>query len=105
MTTPLYYYATGLAIEGDYYTDGEGTPEHLVFYGYLRHQGEDDGPYIIKLSDDLDKTQTGTVPMNFGVVRNNIYRISIEKINERQHMEINIKVKKWDPFTHEVIYM
>ncbi len=105
LTTPLYYYATGLAIEGDYYTDGEGTPEHLVFYGYLRHQGEDDGPYIIKLSDDLDKTQTGTVPMNFGVVRNNIYRISIEKINERQHMEINIKVKKWDPFTHEVIYM
>ena len=43
--------------------------------------------------------------MNFGVVRNNIYRISIDRIDEKNNMQLNIKVKKWDVFTHEVIYM
>ena len=41
--------------------------------------------------------------MNFGIVRNNIYRVSVDKIKEGNTLEI--KVKMWDKFTHEVIYM
>lgn len=115
--SPLYYYATGVAIEGDYYTDGEDVPEHRIYYGFLRHQGEGSSSqdtYDIYTKDDFaDVTKLvgnqGT-PMNFSVVRNNIYRISIEKITEKQKDEdpkitIHIKVKKWDIFTHDIIYM
>lgn len=110
--SPLYYYATGLAIEGDYYPKGSAADKskvtHLIYYGYLRHQGEPSGaePYTIKAAIDLDKEQTGAadVAMNFGVVRNNIYRISIDQITEKD-IQLRITVKKWDTFTHDIIHM
>ena len=109
-TSPLYYYATGLCIEGDYYKDGTGEPDHYVYYGYLRHQGEQaSGSYTIK--ETLDPDEHGAFPMNFGVVRNNIYRISIDEIapktteEEKPGITLQIKVKKWDTFTHSMIYM
>jgi hypothetical protein len=48
----------------------------------------------------------GTTPaMKFGIVRNNIYRVSIGRIDEKGTLELKIKVKKWDPFIHDFIYM
>ncbi len=107
--SPLYYYATGLAIEGYYYAgdDANKTPTRYVYVGYLRHQGESSASYPALEAGSLVKTLTGssTVAMNFGVVRNNIYRVRINKINEKGEMELKIKVKKWDPYVHAYIYM
>lgn len=113
-SSSLYYYATGVAIEGDYYTKnatGGYEREHRVYYGYLRHRGEQMKPgettYKIKAVDGLEKnlpSNTG-VAMNFGVVRNNIYRISIDEITDKNNIVLQIKVKKWDEFIHDTIYM
>ena len=122
--SPLYYYATGLRIEGDYYeegwenetvADGAQNPKvtHLIYYGFLRHQGENTtGTYEIYSKEYLEENKdklVGKHPMNFGVVRNNIYRISIDRITERGNeppqITWEIKVKKWDKFTHDTIYM
>lgn len=110
--SPLYYCATGLRIEGDYYKAGESAPsKHLTYYGYLRHQGEGSGNYDIVTSDRLDERAIGsqTTAMNYGVVRNNIYRISIESITEKKDDEPEVKlrivVKNWDVFTHSEITM
>jgi len=46
-----------------------------------------------------------TTAMKFGVVRNNIYRISINSIDKKGSLDLSIKVKKWDTFTHDWIYM
>lgn len=108
----LYYYATGLCIEGDYYKDGKST--HYTYYGFLRHQGEGGSAYYaMKTREELEAEKTslaGKFAMNFSVVRNNIYRISIESISEKKQEEdpkitLRIVVKNWDVFTHETIYM
>lgn len=117
-TTPLYYYATGLAFEGYYYkknatTDASGKVtggERKVFYHYLRHQGEQDAAYQALTNKTLDETTTcpASRAMNFGIVRNNIYRVNIESIssdNDNLFVRILIKVKKWDKFVHAPIYM
>ena len=103
----LYYQATGIAIEGYYYKGGlSATPTRKVYYGYLRHQGDADSYDILTTNDTSEKS--ATTPMNIGVVRNNIYRIwigSIQKEQEDIKVTLNIKVKKWDKFEHETIYM
>ena len=106
----LYDYATGLAIEGDYYKGGlSGTKSHIVYYGFLRHQGESSStPYAAyPMTTDLTTlkamTCNGSYPMNYSIVRNNIYRVSIESITPKG--SLLIKVKKWDPFIHDYIYM
>lgn len=113
--SPLYYYATGVAIEGDYYTKNATTgnyeSEHRVYYGFLRHRGEKSGIYQIQAetafadNKENDFSAINNTPMNFGVVRNNIYRISIDRITEKKDLELTIRVKKWDKFTHDIIYM
>ena len=120
----LYNYATGLRIEGNYYMEGwkTATPnsdgsnpkvEHLVYYGFLRHEGTGSS-YPIYTKEDLeakkdDNELKNTFPMNFGVVRNNIYRISIDKITEREQKDPEITwrimVKNWDRFEHKTIFM
>jgi len=113
--SPLYYYATGIAIEGDYYIgnvkDDATKREHRIYFGYIRHQGDKSTSYEALLPSDLN-TETLTSeanPMNFGIVRNNIYRISIDKVHEKvdetPKVTLKIKVKKWDKFEHEPIYM
>ena len=110
LSSPLYYYATGVAIEGYYYKDGQGTGEYRVYYGFLRHQGEgSSSTYTINTKEDFVGKENELVgdqktAMNFSVVRNNIYRISIDKITE-QGIELKIIVKEWDKFTHDMIYM
>lgn len=107
-TSPLYYYATGIAIEGYYYQsdDATKTPTRFVYVGYLRHHDSLDS-YGVEFAETLDKTKTCDAAkiMNFGVVRNNIYRVSIHKVNEKSSLELSIKVKKWDPYIHDYIYM
>ena len=112
-TSHLKKYATGLAITGHYYkkeSDGTYTDKgERTYYGYLRHQGESTSAYPAKSFAALSDDETASVPMNFGIVRNNIYRVSIESIapetDETPTVTLNIKVKKWDLFTHAPIYM
>jgi hypothetical protein len=107
-TSLLYYNATGLAFEGYYYVDGDATRgERCVYYHYLRHQGESDEPYQALQASELSTEATcgSETPMKYGIVRNNLYRVSVSGINSKTNLTIKIKVKKWDPFTHEVIYM
>ena len=115
-STPYYYYATGLAFEGYYYKNGATTGgQRRVYYHFIRHQGEKETAYDAMTATDLedfDKNSTignnGT-PMNFGIVRNNIYRIQIGSIKADEDDEVkvtlHIKVKKWDLFEHDTIYM
>ena len=103
----LYNFATGIAIIGYYYKNGSGTGTRYVYLGYLRHQGDaasyEIQPYTTPLATDATM---GTTPaMNFGIVRNNIYRVSINSIDKKGSIELKIKVKKWDPFIHDYIYM
>ena len=106
-TSKLFYYATGVAIIGYYYVNGTGTGTRYVYLGYLRHQGDaesyDIQPYTTPLA--ADATMGSTPAMKFGVVRNNIYRVSINSIDKKGTLELSIKVKKWDTFTHSWIYM
>ena len=115
----LYYYATGIIIEGDYYTDNDPTKkEHRVYYGFLRHASKTLAPnaYDALLSTDFDTPDKIAAlknvhpvdtdsPMHFGVVRNNIYRIHVNKVYQRGGMSLKIKVKEWDVFHHKEIAM
>jgi len=105
-SSPLYYYATGLAFEGYYYVNGAKTDgERRVYYHYLRHQGDAESYTAVKSPLDKSVTCGSTTPMSYGVVRNNIYRVSIGGITPDDRLILNIKVKKWDKFEHATIYM
>ena len=103
--SPLYYHATGIAVEGYYYKGGltDSNPDRYVYYGYLRHQGEGES-YDILTSNETTEVSSAT-PMNFGIVRNNIYRVWIGGIDNKRNLTLRIVVKKWDKFTHAPIYM
>ena len=106
-TSKLYYYATGVAIIGYYYVNGTGTGTRYVYLGYMSHQGDAESYDINPSSIPLGTTDAmgGVTAMKYGIVRNNIYRVCINRIDEKNNMQLNIKVKKWDTFTHDVIYM
>lgn len=116
--SPLYFYATGLAFEGYYFAASGNSEQHIagerkVFYHYLRHQGEQDAAYQALTTEELEETKATklcptSLAMNFGIVRNNIYRVSIESITPDEtgiKVTLLIKVKKWDKFVHTPIYM
>jgi len=102
----LYYNATGIAFEGYYFHNGShASGVRKVYYHYLRHQGESSSAYQALQSPLSKDAACGATPaMNFGVVRNNIYRIEISSLTE-EVLNLKIKVKKWDKFEHDVIYM
>ena len=112
--SPLYYYATGIAIEGDYYIGDNTTDatkrEHRVYFGYIRHQGDAEA-YDALLPTQLDATlkTSDQKPMNFGIVRNNIYRISIDKVIEKTldapRLKIKIEETKWRHVDNPTIYI
>lgn len=109
-TSQLKKYATGLAFVGDYYKKGNtGTTrdEIRTYYHFLRHQGENStGVYQAKKwSEITDDDVCGFTPMNFGIVRNNIYRVDIEGFTPSGGIMLKIKVKKWDKFEHKPIYL
>lgn len=103
----LYYHATGVAIIGYYYVNGTGTGTRYVYLGYLSHQGDaesyDIQPYTTPLAT-VD-AMGGITAMKYGMVRNNIYRVCINSIDSKGTLDLSIKVKKWDTFTHSWIYM
>ena len=105
----LKKYATGLAFEVKYYASASATPVTRVYYHYLRHQGEKEtGSYPAKLWADLSDTETGssTVSMNHGIVRNNIYRVSIESFSDVDGtIKINIEEKHWRHVDNPTIYI
>lgn len=108
-TSHLYKYATGLCLQGDIYKNGDaskGPAVTVTVYGYLRHQQEGMGlePYLIT-ETPLDGIAAGDKVMNFGTVRNNIYRVSIDKIKDKGAIILKLKVKKWDEFLHKEIYI
>jgi hypothetical protein len=113
--SPLYYYATGIAIEGDYYIGNNTTDatkrEHRIYFGYIRHQGESAASYDALLPSELSSSvmTSSTYPMNFGIVRNNIYRISIDKVLEKTEeapkLKIKIEEEKWRHVEHPSIYI
>lgn len=113
--SPLYYYATGIVIEGDYYIGNNTTDaskrEHRVYFGYIRHQGESSEAYDALLPSELDTSvkTSSSKPMNFGIVRNNIYRISIDKVTEKMPEEprliIKIEETRWRHVDNPAIYI
>ena len=106
--SPLKTYATGLAITGSYYTSTGEFIARKTFYGYLRHQGEPStGSYRAYEYSDLSTTATvGSTPMNFSVVRNNIYRVSIESINPLDgRLSLKLAVHDWRNVEHPTIYL
>lgn len=112
-STPLYTYATGVAIEGDYYVGGDLTAAPTatrVYIGYLMHQSGS-ATYTPFMSNDanMQSAVPSTTPMNYGVVRNNIYRISIESITPEEPAGPKIKIKieeeKWRHVDNPTIYI
>ncbi len=115
-TSPLKKYATGLAFIGKFYESSSTTDEQAVtrtYYTYLRHQGESNETYKAwqwnELGDNWTQNSyngatTAGPAMNFGIVRNNIYRVSVVSITD-EGIQLLIKVKHWDRFEHTPIYM
>jgi len=102
----LKKYATGLAFEVKYYPSADDEPTTCVYYHYLRHQGElSTGSYQAKQWADLSDTETGssTVSMNHGIVRNNIYRVSIDIVQGT--IKIIIEEEKWRHVDNPTIYI
>ena len=104
--SPLKAYATGIAINVAYYHKGASTPFlKKVLYGFLRHNGEGTSSYPTYewsgINDAL-KGAAGT-PMNFGVVRNNIYRVSL--VPSFGKIKLKIAVHDWREVTHPAVYL
>lgn len=108
----LKKYATGIAFEANYYANPDATPIRRVYYHYLRHQGElSTGNYQAHQWSDLSADESMSshnplVPMNYGVVRNNIYRISIEGFSTVEGtIKIKIEEKHWRHVDNPTIYI
>ena len=106
----LYYHATGIAIIGYYYQNGTGTGTRYVYLSYLRHQGDaatyNVQPYTTPLATDA--TMGSTTSMLYGVVRNNIYRISINSVTitpDAPRLKIKIEETKWRHVDNPTIYI
>ncbi len=110
-TSYLKNYATGIAFTGEYYPNGiDGTHETRTYYHYIRHQGEktgvNDDIYNAKQWSDLavDEASTANTPMNIGIVRNNIYRISIKGEGEGT-LQVVVQETKWRHVDNPTIYL
>lgn len=100
-------YSTGLIFRGTYYTNaqwdvtnnkpnGGETGETKTYVYYIRHCTH---------GDYTSDTETDTShPMLHGIVRNNIYRIKINKVLENG-IEWKILVKPWALYRHSDIIM
>lgn len=92
-------YATALEFTGEYISNGTSKGESKVTY-YIRHS-------------DPNDNAAETSPMKYGIVRNNIYRVKVSKVNKQDPaipegsalLDLNIKVKKWHVKTHSDIVM
>jgi hypothetical protein len=108
-TSPLKKYATGLAFEIKYYVSATATPVTRVYYHYLRHQGElSTGSYQTYQWGELSSDATcGSSPsMKYGIVRNNIYRVTVSGFTpEEGDLKITIEEKHWRHVDNPTIYI
>lgn len=105
----LKKYATGIAFTGEYYSSGiDGPHETRTYYHYIRHQGDkaEDDTYKAKQWNELadDEVCTVNIPMNIGIVRNNIYRISIKGDGEGT-LQVIVQETKWRHVDNPIIYI
>ena len=106
----LYYHATGIAIVGYYYQGGTGTGKRYVYLGYMRHQGNAASYDVSPSTSPLGTTDMmpNSPAMNFGVVRNNIYRVSINSVTitpDAPRLKIKIEEEKWRHVDNPTIYI
>ena len=98
-------YSTGLIFKGKYYEPSEwDTANKQPTTGATGTEKE--YTYTIRHSDP-NGTGPSTVPMYYGIVRNNIYRVRIDGITGKgpDGMKITLNVRKWATYTHEVTTM
>lgn len=87
---PVASYATALRLKGFYLKDGTSTYTEKTYTYYIRHA-------------DPNNTNAEAVPMKYGIVRNNVYRISINRVNSLGVMII--ETKDWITKELPPIYM
>lgn len=93
-------YATALEFTGEYMSNGTTSKGEATVTYYIRHS-------------DPNDNAAETSPMKYGIVRNNIYRVKVSKVNKQDPaipdgkalLDLNIKVKKWHVKTHSEIVM
>lgn len=94
-------YSTGLIFKGKYYESSEWDAiQHSPIAGAKCIDKE--YTYTIRHSDP-NGTGPSTVPMYYGIVRNNIYRVRIDGITGKgpDGMKITLNVRKWATYTHD----
>ena len=94
-------YSTGLIFKGKYYEPSEwDTANKQPTTGATGTEKE--YTYTIRHSDP-NGTGPSTVPMYYGIVRNNIYRVRIDGITGKgsDGMKITLNVRKWATYTHD----
>ena len=110
--SPLKTYATGLVLTGSYYTTADNRfLTRKTHYGFLRHQGETrdaSTPYPTYEWSEITSSMTGAsaTPMNFSIVRNNIYRVSIDQVSPYGgKLQLKMAVHDWRHVDNPVIYI
>lgn len=96
-------YSTGLIFKGKYYEAEDWDAAKKEPIAGHESKGKDKAyTYVIRHSDP-NGTGPSTVPMYYGIVRNNIYRVRIDGIAGKgpDGMKITLNVRKWATYTHE----
>lgn len=87
----------GIRFLGIYHLDADPNNDREVSFDYVIHHAQNYGNV-----HDVD------LPMTYGIVRNNIYRIYIKKVNRLKddfHIQLSVSVLPWQYYKHEDIYM
>lgn len=84
--------------------DKENRGYFLTYYAYIVHNNGNDVTEIIKGNDgEEDVVNTYPAPMKYGVVRNNVYQLSVKSISDlpdpqnpkTMYLAVDIKVLPW----------
>lgn len=112
-------YATGVLFKGKYFKAADWDATHnkpaegktgidKVYRYYIRHSDPNDtfNSTGVHSAEQLKSAD----PMTFGIVRNNIYRISIESVSKiddtpKLQLKPKIQVRKWATYTHSTLTM
>ena len=93
-------YATGLVFKGKYYEAEDWDATKIEPIAGHESKGKDKAyTYVIRHSDPTGNGTTDD-PMHYGIVRNNIYRVRIDKITGKG-LKVTLNVRKWATYTHE----
>ena len=93
-------YATGLVFKGKYYEAEDWDAIKKEPKAGHESKGKDKAyTYVIRHSDPTGNGIT-IDKMHYGIVRNNIYRVRIDKITGKG-LKVTLNVRKWATYTHE----